>query len=140
MLSTREIFDKVKTHLLTQRRKSWTKSQLGGITYNYWNKEKNLKCAIGILIPEDMYDASFEGVSVGPVFSEHESSQTGHAKKLRKALGAGGVPTIFDDSIEKKDVRNVLERLQDIHDAEFVKDWAKSLDEFEVEFFGKGVE
>lgn len=54
-MNKQEIFDKVATHLLTQNKKSST-------TIRCWYRSpEGLKCAIGCLIPDHLYDKSIEG-------------------------------------------------------------------------------
>lgn len=56
MKTHQEIFDEVVEHLFNQGRKAQTKG--GGCMYRC---EDGRKCAVGALIPDDMYDDYFEG-------------------------------------------------------------------------------
>lgn len=62
-MNTQEIFDKVATHLLTQNKKSLlhpdSKDEFSSRMCAYRNPQ-GLKCAIGALIPDSLYDPAFE--------------------------------------------------------------------------------
>lgn len=58
-MTEQEIFDKVATHLLTQNEKAVNST--GGCVYR---TGKGLKCAVGCLISDDLYDPSLEGLGV----------------------------------------------------------------------------
>lgn len=57
--SSQEIFDKVATHLLTQKEKSTQELSTG--TRCVYRSPKGLKCAVGCLIPDELYNPSLEG-------------------------------------------------------------------------------
>jgi len=52
-----EIFSKVESHLLTQNKQS---RGVSGCKYRY----RNLKCAVGCLIPDELYTKSIEGKGI----------------------------------------------------------------------------
>ena len=54
-MTNQEIFTKVKNHLLQQKRRSVNKK--GRCVYR---GENGLKCAIGCLIPDELYDPDFD--------------------------------------------------------------------------------
>jgi len=54
-VNRQEVFDKVATHLLTQKRKS-----MGSSNLCMYRGPNGLKCAIGCLIPDDLYNKSIE--------------------------------------------------------------------------------
>ena len=61
-----EMFNKVATHLLTQNCQSQRPSTLGkhqDIVCAY-RGEEGRKCAIGVLIPDEVYDPAMEALSV----------------------------------------------------------------------------
>lgn len=70
--SNQEAFDKVVSHLLTQNKQCREKGEDVGCRYRL----NNLKCAIGALIPDDLYCESIEGIPIdelildSPVFAE----------------------------------------------------------------------
>jgi hypothetical protein len=54
-MTNREMFAKVKNHLLTQKKRS------EGTGFCLYRGPNGLKCAIGILIPDSKYHPSLEG-------------------------------------------------------------------------------
>ena len=50
-----EVFDIIKSHLLRQKQRSWDK---GVCKYRHGD----LRCAAGVLIPDECYDISFENL------------------------------------------------------------------------------
>jgi hypothetical protein len=58
-----EFFDKVATHLLTQRKKSLTRISPGGNGCAY-RGDDGLSCAIGCVIPDEVYKNGMEGYDV----------------------------------------------------------------------------
>ena len=59
-MTKQEMYDKVKAHLLTQG----AKSSIPGIDCAY-RGEHGRKCAIGVLIPDEVYSPEMEGRTVG---------------------------------------------------------------------------
>lgn len=57
--SAQEIFDIVARHLLTQRERSFV-GYIGPEPRCAYRGPKGLKCAVGILIPDELYRESFE--------------------------------------------------------------------------------
>lgn len=61
-MTNQQLFDTVATHLLTQRTRSIATKN--GVTRCAYRGRKGTRCAIGCLIPDDRYDAAFEGFAV----------------------------------------------------------------------------
>lgn len=64
-MTKQELFNKVVTHLLTQKqpaRKTGRDNVRPGVKCMYRNAD-GLKCAVGCLIPDDRYDKNYEGKS-----------------------------------------------------------------------------
>ncbi len=95
-MKRQELFDKVVTHLLTQKEQSRKISSLCA-----YRGQNNLKCAIGCLIPDDLYSESLEGNNVESLFV--------YFPKVRKLIG--------------KRNKDLCENLQDIHDNIDVSLW-----------------
>ena len=57
-MNNQEVYDKVKAHLLSQGHKSLNAN--GDCSYR---GENGAMCAVGVLIPDDMYQSSMEGNS-----------------------------------------------------------------------------
>lgn len=104
--SLQEIFDAVATHLLTQKEKSHDYLEPDGkLNCTYKSVSDNgtvLHCAVGCLIPEDKYDASFEGRYITALLS------------------------YLDLAISRNKI-DLLIHLQVIHDTTLVSEWYSSL-------------
>lgn len=59
-MDKQQIFDTVATHLLKQG-----KPALSAEGYCRYRTDDGLKCAVGVLIPDDKYDPKIEGYPVG---------------------------------------------------------------------------
>lgn len=127
MKTKQEIFDTVTAHLLKQNEKA-----LVGDNCVY-RGSKGLRCAVGCLIPDGLYDPIIEGYAV-PIHSTTEPASSLGIRKMDEILSASG--------IEGLDERSLLLRLQDIHDVCAVEHWARRLKElahkFGLEYHGKG--
>lgn len=114
-MNKQAIFDKVKEHLLTQKQQSRTMMGLPG---GYVEKprcayrgDNGRKCAIGALIPDDMYVSWMEGNSVIFLIDKYPVVQA--------HLG-----------VENNSDVTFLNELQGIHDAWDPVDWEKRLQMF----------
>jgi hypothetical protein len=56
--SAQEVFDIVVNHLGTQRRPAYNRNGISGCMYR---APSGLSCAVGALIPDNLYDPEFEG-------------------------------------------------------------------------------
>lgn len=99
----KEMFEKVKTHLLSQMKVC--EGAYGQCRYR-WD---GLKCAIGALIPDDLYDSKMEG------------------------LGASQVnETICHNSLWPSSLNYFADELQFIHDNHHPDEWKDSLDDLAI--------
>jgi len=111
----KEVFDRVKTHLLAQgeRSQQQPKGLKGdGCAYHGAN---GLKCAVGCLITEEAYSKELEGDLVD-------------VDLVRAALEASGIVDDFD-------TLDMLRRLQNIHDCLPPVVWEGALDDLETKLF-----
>lgn len=99
-MDKQEIFDKVAVHLLTQMKKSLI--TFFGCAYR---SDDGLKCAIGVLIPDNKYHGELEGEGAG-------------CCAVLEAIGVG------------YELGNFLEELQEIHDGHQPQYWQRELREF----------
>ena len=99
-MTEQEVFDKVKAHLLQQNSKALHKG--GGCAYK---AEDGKKCAVGCLIPDELYQERFENLGISQLLEE--------ATKLRALLE--GVDTVL------------LMDLMLIHDTKDPIDWPECL-------------
>lgn len=77
-MTRQEIFNRIWTHLNQQKRPAINKE--GGCVYRYKTKTRTLSCAIGCLIPDELYDPEMENDGVDNLFEQFP--------KVRKLLGA----------------------------------------------------
>lgn len=88
-MTPQEIFDKVATHLFTQRTRA-----VNGLNDCQYRTETGAKCAVGCLIPDELYDPVIESFAV-------------HSSVIRPTLTRIGV----DEHVD------LLAELQGIHDS-----------------------
>ena len=110
-MNKREVFDKVKAHLLAQGQKSLTPE--GRCAYRGTG---GVKCAVGVLIDDTAYTPVLENQTVG-------------AASVHDALLESGVPD--DDATIR-----MLERLQTAHDYHEPESWPVQLRRIEEREFG----
>jgi hypothetical protein len=96
------IFDKVKRHLLKQGCKSMEDDKSAITRWCMYRGPRGLKCAIGALIPDDLYDPAMEMKSIGQLLRSWEWGAA-----IEKATGAS--------SDSAADV-GFLSKLQNVHD------------------------
>lgn len=103
-MTKQEIFDRVTEHLLTQKKRSTTWDESG---YKCKYRGPNgLKCAIGILIPDHLYNPVFDGtLSQAKAFGLKGLS----IRRLMKAVPA------LQDYLGAENL-DILNELQSIHD------------------------
>ena len=66
-LTNQEIFNKVATHLFTQGKRSFDKK----LKVCAYRNDEGLSCAIGCLIPDELYDPAFEGRRIWGLMDEN---------------------------------------------------------------------
>lgn len=109
-MTLQEIYDKVRTHLLTQNAKAKE-------SFCMYRTPKGLTCAVGCLLG-DYYSTELEGNSLW-------------SPRLQGALAAAGVLDLNNDETNKL---NLLRRLQVIHDSYPVTQWPTLLDKYNPAF------
>jgi len=115
MMTNQEIFDKVAQHLLMQGRRSV--DQRGKCAYRGKGGDR---CAIGCLIPDGLYLARMEGVSVVPLLMSFPALCDGIGFEVlawRVVIGF------------RENRAWLLDDLQRVHDAYAVDSWAGLLRE-----------
>ena len=113
-MTNQQLFDKVATHLLTQR-----KAAIGKNGDCFYRKARRkgaapLTCAIGCLIPEEKYRPEMEGTSLTN-FGDISSSTATRIEMIRRAAG-----------LSRKQIP-LGRALQNLHDAMPVKGWREGL-------------
>ena len=106
----KEIFDRVKTHLLAQGERALEGSMC------VYHAQSGLKCAVGCLITEKAYSEELEGETVDDA-------------QVKDALKASGI------SLDRSTL-DMLLRLQSIHDEIGANRWGHALDNLEAKLFG----
>lgn len=112
-MTRREIFDRVKTHLLAQGRRA-TDGTIGPCMYR---APDGARCAVGCLISDEAYRPGFEGLGA-------------ETRSVLEALRISGV-----DATEEETQWMLIE-LQKMHDGYMPSEWPAQLDELERRFFG----
>ncbi len=106
-MNMQELYNKVATHLLTQNKKS---------VENYidckYRGDNGLKCAIGCLIPDELYTPEFEGLKLC------------------------NLPSVLLESIGINSVscKSLASDLQTIHDHWSVNHWKSELERLAVHY------
>ena len=119
MKTALDVFNKVSEHLLTQNERSL--DTFGDCLYR---SPTGLKCAVGCLILDEFYSQDLEYIyAVGRYTDDWQ-------KPIRKALELSGVP-INDE------IKDLVQKLQVIHDSKEPEFWRKELAKVEIDFFGE---
>jgi hypothetical protein len=111
-MDRQQIFDTVKNHLLAQRERSYGCAG-GSIGCKY--RLGDMKCAVGVLIPDELYRPEMEGRSVSSLISF-----------------VGLNPSQYQLPEWFKEHRRLLEKLQVIHDTDEPYQWEQELRELAV--------
>lgn len=107
-MNKQEVFDKVATHLLTQMEKS-SIDEYGGLCA--YRGDRGTKCAIGCLIPDELYRLAFEGTTVDGLLWDDDNCPI-------PGLDLDLTPFSY------------LRQLQDIHDTASPHEWFAALENF----------
>ena len=120
-MNKKELFNKVKTHLLTQNAKA-EDTELDNCQYL---APDGKTCAVGCLISKELYDPEIEGVNINTPnrsFDERNSLLISLIEKSNDIV-------LSNDDIE------MLMQLQTIHDVYKITDWPTALNNLEKELF-----
>lgn len=118
-MTAQDIFDKIVLALINQKEKS-VDALTGSCRYRGPN---NTKCAVGYLIPDDLYDPNMEGVSVDniliqyPTINEMYVHHTFLLCKLQSAHDSSDfynfLPCFLSQAKEIADEMNLVWKFQD---------------------------
>lgn len=136
-----DIYNTVRTHLLTQNAKSMRPSRLpAGDPQCAYRGSGGMKCAVGVLIPDEKYSPSMEGYSVHRAATADAAGVTrvndGADATAGLMCGDGDVIGVGRDAFtpepplmwfSKKEM-NLLLALQNCHDVREVHEWKEELD------------
>ena len=104
--TAREVFEQVKTHLLTQNEKCGTGNP--NSTQCLLRNDKGLNCAAGCLISDEEYKEEWEGTGPWRFLVAHNKVPGAHCY--------------------------LISNLQKVHDVHAVKHWSEELDKVEREY------
>ena len=113
-MTKREIFNKVRSHLLAQKRTSITETGFHGRIGCAYRGNDGTACAVGCLIDDEHYRPECEGKSIA-------------SNEVSSALLRSGV--------DSYDHYYFLHRLQSIHDSKHPSEWARLLEGMEKDEF-----
>lgn len=97
MKSLQDVFDRVVTHLRTQGKRAY--SDLFGCMYR---APDGTKCAVGCLIPDEVYNKTWEGMGVSVILQD---------------LGTEGLGIFGMSPEDKGRLATMLSELQQAHDS-----------------------
>lgn len=128
----RQIFYKVKTHLLKQMKRSMLDT--GTSTTCAYRGEDGLKCAVGCLMTDSTYSSAIEKQSVRSIIVEQALSDSGVIGPVRVTYGNNGAKHIYSSSEDEK-IMFMLNDLQRMHDNDAPIAWRQKLEEYEKTLF-----
>lgn len=111
-MTNQEIFNKVYKHLLTQNKQAVSYN----LFYGQKNKlckyrSKNLKCAIGCLIPDKLYSKNMEGLSVEELAIEYP--ELGFKKGNIRLLGdLQSIHDLYDPTLWKQELKDIAKEFK----------------------------
>ncbi len=121
----KKVFNKVKRHLLKQGKKS----KRGG-TCQYRGPGGTM-CAIGCLIKDSAYSKEMEGATINAAAVLNNGWVQHHLwidnSKIAEALNKSKIPAFHE-------MLTLLNDLQEVHDSNDARLWAKKLEEVKEEF------
>lgn len=126
-MELREIFDKVKAHLVQQNKKSMDSNSPGNAVCAY-RGINGASCAVGCLIPDSLYTEQIEGITIRSILNT--TCLIEDQKKLKEVL----IESVGELTHAKMDL---LKDLQDLHDYCTPDAWAHRFDFIESNYFSK---
>jgi hypothetical protein len=118
MMTNQEVFDKVAIHLLTQNKKSIHPKSSGNIGTCLYRGPDGLKCAVGAMIPDELYSPTFEGLTISDLAALDSSENTTTRNRAIKLM----------EYFRKEHISIALLRsLQSVHDRYSPVDWPYEL-------------
>ena len=111
-MSIKQIINKVENHLLKQNAKS-----LNSEANCRYRGDNGMSCAIGCLLPDEIYDPLIEGKGV-----------------LSDILKARLTHVVGVQNTAKNKKLELLGELQDVHDMYFVEHWPEELAKLRIEY------
>lgn len=135
-MTEREVFDKIKTHLLTQM----SKSMLDDGERCAYRGHNGRMCAIGCLIPDEDYKPIMEMATMNSVKTMNGVWTSAAGAWCKDTQGATSA-SLLADVLNKQEIpislHPVLRQLQTVHDQHDPEEWAQCLDAIERDHFGR---
>lgn len=125
-LTRQQIFNKITKHLLKQNKFS------GNPKRPQYHAKNGLKCAIGCLIPDELYHSIIEGVGIDN--REMDMSESTSFFNKESAL----IQILMESGIKIDDF-DLISDLQVVHDDEPVDTWIKCLNNVAFEHGLSGI-
>ncbi len=116
-----EILNTVQEHLSQQGEQSV--ALINGSKKCAYRGDRGFKCALGVLIKDEFYDPSFEGLSLPAPYATMDPKRSSLKKAIEKSLGVNELES--DDTL----FLNYLQRIHDIHTP---TQWKKILEDTKV--------
>jgi len=143
----RELFDIVSKHLLGQMELS---QNVGACRYRKHKQSGDtIRCAVGAIIPDDMYEFGMEGKNIAVLLSKFPSLRYTWGVNIENELDRDNIlwplkiPTEFNkltpwwkigSTVESQLTLQMLMELQECHDYSLCRDWKHNLDRIEEDF------
>ncbi len=129
-MSLQSVFDTVAAHLLSQGRRSWRGDKATGVGMCRLRADDGARCAVGCLLPDEVYDESLEGRTIDTIMhtAEWQRGSSGPyscaAMPARRAWDhlAGLAPEAADGQLG-----SLLGELQAVHDKMDPARWLETL-------------
>jgi hypothetical protein len=118
-MNNQEIFDKVVTHLITQGVPSRIQMQDSDTAVCMYRGDAGTKCAIGCLIPDDLYDPVLESRSVRSFYGMSVGHSDFHMTREQFAKFQAVTKSIVERLGIESSQEAFLAELQHTHDRHF---------------------
>lgn len=116
--SLQQVFDTVAKHLLDQDCRAQIADSYGSYTCMY-RTDSGMKCAVGCLIPDEVYEPDLEDLDVDSLFlDEYEYEDRPYIAGIREQ---------FSDTLLSNDLASMLRELQAVHDKVTPGGWRTQL-------------
>jgi len=136
-MKKQDIFNTVALHLLAQKAKATTAREDLSYSCRY-RTASGLKCAVGCLIPDELYTESLEGASVHGIIMVARHMATGSVDPindpyLKNVKITKEQADLFMDLLEEDGSVHLLEELQVVHDVRQIHEWRMELSKLAAE-------
>jgi hypothetical protein len=98
-MNRQEVFDTVVRHLFKQGKRAYRKSTQTSPVGCMYRADDGLKCAVGCLIPDDVYTPDMEWKTAGQLISEHAD--------------------VLPSWMQLRPIATLLSELQSVHDLRY---------------------